>query len=226
MNSPQISVRKSIFLLLSYFVGYNFILPLLATIIAIYNNYNGMIVYMIVDLIYLVIVYHYAKTAINEGFKRFKQRLWHNTLELLGQTLLLLSANICCSLLIYIIFKVESSQNQIMIDQMLTSYFWYTAFSSVIFAPIVEECMFRLAIFRTFFKKHFWLPALISSIAFGGIHVLSSFILGNYQDLINIITYSLMGLIICRYYYRKDNFASAILLHMMNNLVGVILFLV
>lgn len=226
MNSPQISVRKSIFLLLSYFVGYNFILPLLAMIIAIYNNYNKMIVYMIVDLIYLVIVYHYAKTAINEGFERFRQRLWHNTLELLGQTLLLLSANICCSLLIYIVFKVESSQNQIMIDQMLTSYFWYTAFSSVIFAPIVEECMFRLAIFRTFFKKHFWLPALISSIAFGGIHVLSSFILGNYQDLVNIITYSLMGLIICRYYYRKDNFASAILLHMMNNLVGVILFLV
>lgn len=226
MNSPQISVKKSILLLLSYFVGYNFILPLLAMIIAIYNNYNEMIVYMVVDLLYLVIIYYCAKKAINEGFKRFKQHLWNNTIELFGQTLLLLGVNICCSLLIYIAFKVENSQNQILVNQMLTSYFWYTAFSSVIFAPIVEECIFRLAIFRTFFKNNFWLPALVSSIAFGGIHVFSSLILGNYQDLVNIITYSLMGLIICRYYYRKDNFASAILLHMMNNLVGVILFLV
>lgn len=226
MNSLQISRKKSILLLLSYFIGYNFIFPLLSLVIALYNGFDEMVIYFIFDLIYLAFIYYCTKEIINDGFKRFKDDLWHNLLELFGQTLLLLCVNVCCSLVIYLIFKIESSQNQIMVDQMLTSFFWYTAFSSIIFAPIVEETIFRLAIFRTFIKNHFWLPALVSSIAFGGIHVFSSLILGNYRDLVNIITYSLMGLVICRYYYRKDNFASAILLHMMNNLIGVLLFLV
>lgn len=226
MNSLKISTKKSIILILSYFIIYNFIFPILAAIIILYNNFDSIIVNAIFDILYLIIIYLNIKDIIIEGFNKFKKNLKDNTVELLKQTLLILAVNIFSSLLIGIVFNVQTSQNQQMVNELLTSYFWYTVFSSCIFAPIVEETIFRLAIFRTMYKNSFWFPALVSSIAFGGIHVLGSLLLGNYLDLVNIITYSLMGLVICAYYYRKDNFFAPIMLHMMNNLIGVLLFLV
>ncbi len=226
MNSLKISTKKSVILLLSYFIIYNFIFPLLAEIISLYNSFNTIIVNAIFDILYLIIIFWCVKDIIIEGFIKFKSNLKSNTIELFKQTLLILAINIFCSLFISIIFGVHTSQNQEIVNELLGSYFLYTSFSSCIFAPIVEETIFRLSIFRTMYKNNFWLPALVSSIVFGGVHVLGSLLLGNYLDLVNIITYSLMGLVICAYYYRKDNFFAPIMLHFMNNLVGVLLFLV
>ena len=83
MNSLKISTKKSIILILSYFIIYNFIFPILAAIIILYNNFDSIIVNAIFDILYLIIIYLNIKDIIIEGFNKFKKNLKDNTVELL-----------------------------------------------------------------------------------------------------------------------------------------------
>ncbi|MCI5774798.1 MAG: CPBP family intramembrane metalloprotease [Erysipelotrichaceae bacterium] len=226
MESLKLSNKKAIWLIISYVFGYSLILPLFGLVISLYNQFDLIIVSWVLDFIYLLIVYYACRHIIKEGLARFKANFLSNVIVLVKQVFLIMVVNVLCSLILYLLFSVEGSQNQSQINELMLLNYPYTFFATVIFAPLVEETVFRLCIFRGLYKNRFWGPAIISSLLFGFIHVFSSFILGNYLDLANIITYSMMGLVICRYYYQSDNIVCAMLLHMMNNLIGTLLFLV
>ena len=102
-------------------------------------------------------------------------------------------------------------------------------FTIVIMAPIVEELIFRKSIF-TLIKDH-KLALIISSLIFGGLHVISPTIStiellfngeATYLDVIlefiYIIQYSLMGLGFgIAYIKSRKNVTSTIFAHMLNN---------
>lgn len=81
-------------------------------------------------------------------------------------------------------------------------------FSIIIFAPILEEILFRRILFGMLLPRtNFFIAALISSIMFGIIHF----------ELTHIILYSVSGFIFAFIYYKTKRIAASILAHMLLN---------
>jgi len=108
----------------------------------------------------------------------------------------------------------DTSVNQATLDYMFEHgriIDWVLLFIfTVIFAPIVEEFVFRKAI-MAFFKRIPLLAILFSGIAFGYIHVTSG-------DYIQIIYYMLIGFVLAAFYVlSKYNIYVPIIMHMIFN---------
>ena len=80
--------------------------------------------------------------------------------------------------------------------------------SAVIFAPILEEIIFRRVIFGTLIQKYnFWISAIISGVVFAAIH----------NEFEHILLYSVCGLIFAYLYYKTKSILTSIIAHMMLN---------
>ena len=104
----------------------------------------------------------------------------------------------------------------------------------VIMAPILEELVFRKAIFKQFKNKY--LALIVSSLAFGMLHVISSALLVFINitngeaaffdfvlELIYVIPYSLMGFALGIAYIKSNkNIVSSMFAHFLNNLISYI----
>ena len=116
------------------------------------------------------------------------------------------------------------SLNQQAIEQsLLSSTGVLMIFITVIFAPVLEELVFRKAMFR-FFKNH-WIAMVVSSLVFGLIHVTSE---TNVLDFVtNLITYSASGFALGYVYIKnKNNVWASILVHAVANAVSIIFILI
>lgn len=132
-----------------------------------------------------------------------------------------------------------NSENQEAINTLMASgglNYAIIAIVTVLIAPILEELIFRKALFGLF-KKDTFLPVIISSILFAGIHVFPACA----QILLNIFTHDATWLdfhleFICIfsylaqaialsfvYYKTKRNLVPCILIHFTNNLIALIL---
>lgn len=81
-------------------------------------------------------------------------------------------------------------------------------FSIVIFAPILEELIFRRIIFGTLLPKtNFFVAASVSAIVFGIIHF----------DFTHILLYAVSGFIFAFIYYKTKRIIASIISHMLLN---------
>lgn len=94
----------------------------------------------------------------------------------------------------------------------------YMIIASVIFAPFLEETIFRLG-FREIFKND-TLFIIMSGLVFGGLHVISSYT--NLINLIYIIPYSIPGFIFAYTLVRSKNIFVPIGLHFFHNAIMMI----
>lgn len=82
-----------------------------------------------------------------------------------------------------------------------------------VFAPILEELIFRKIIFGTLHKKmHFFWAAILSSLAFGIIHL----------DLTHLLIYTGMGIVFSYLYVKTKTIIVPILVHMGMNSITTI----
>lgn len=111
--------------------------------------------------------------------------------------------------------------NQQILEMQLSGPFFdraSLAIFAVLFAPLVEEMVFRLATFRLLVR----IPGMpvagtiaISSLLFGLIHVLS-------DDLVQILYYAGLGVILGLVYHKSKNILVPIAVHLVFNLFVVI----
>lgn len=86
-------------------------------------------------------------------------------------------------------------------------------FIPAIFAPILEELVFRKIIFGSLYKRmNFFWAAILSSLAFGVVHL----------DLTHILIYTGMGLVFSYLYVKTKTIIVPILVHMGMNTITVI----
>lgn len=107
------------------------------------------------------------------------------------------------------------SANQALIESMFGEFPWIIVLTAIFLAPLVEELVFRLALFNIFKNKV--LAICVSVLLFGLIHVLIS------GDIINILPYLVMGSVFSLAYYLSKNIWVSIGIHFINNLISVIL---
>ena len=111
----------------------------------------------------------------------------------------------------------EQSTNQSLLE---TLPFWYLVPSAVIFAPIVEEAVFRGG-FRRFISNDF-IFIIISGVSFGLLHTLFS------EDTLYIafvqsLNYIAMGMVLAYSYVRTNNIFVPMLVHVFQNTIGILI---
>jgi len=121
-------------------------------------------------------------------------------------------------------YTAKTSVNQAAIIQMLNSpYMILMVINAVIFAPIVEELVFRKAFFSLIKNK--WVALVVSSLMFSLIHIISEPTLGGFM--VNLVIYGASGVGFGYIYLNhKENIYSTIIVHALWNLMSIVLTLI
>ena len=90
---------------------------------------------------------------------------------------------------------------------------FYIYFSSVIYAPLVEELIFRQSIRNIVPNKIAFI--ILSGLIFGGLHILSGY--SGPMDLLYLIPYSAPGIAFAYILADSDNIFISVCLHLMHN---------
>lgn len=168
--------------------------PFLSTLV-----FGNLLLYVILSLFLLVLLrstlYHHFYELIHRP--RFAIKGF-----LVGFGIILF-LNLLGSLFAFLLQKQSIfPENQQLINQMFTQHFVATLFLTLIFAPFVEEIIFRFILFRLGYAFHLrpWLIILISTVGYAFIHLLVN------ESLIVIAPYLAIGFGLSLTYQRYQNF--------------------
>lgn len=121
---------------------------------------------------------------------------------------------------------VGSSANQTQITTLLNVAPILMIVCIVIFAPVLEEIIFRLMIFTGTYQRFGRIAAyIISAGLFGFLHVYSAIFAGNVSEILQIFPYLFMGAGLCFVYEKADNIYIPICAHALINVISVIAYL-
>lgn len=119
----------------------------------------------------------------------------------------------CSITVLLIVDNIPNNQ-----EALLSLPLFITAFLAIVIGPLTEELMFRGFIKK--FIKNDILFIILSSLIFGGLHVLSA---DSLLQLLYIIPYSVLGFAFSLNYVKTKNIASNIFLHCAWNTMAVVL---
>ncbi len=217
----DLTSRKPALIILLYIFGM-FLLPFITqtsligflkitdmTQLVVLTNFISYVFLMIVVLLMF-------KSELISDFKRIPSVKHYCFGILKGEALVYGSAVAANLILLYVFQLSEDSQNQQMIEQVMATYPLLMASTTVLFAPVIEEVVFRYTIMsRPNLKPTSAL--LLSSVLFGLIHVISA------GDYIYIILYLAMGLALGYVYQRSQNIWYSIGVHFLQNFISTII---
>jgi membrane protease YdiL (CAAX protease family) len=117
----------------------------------------------------------------------------------------------------------SDSLNQDVLFEMFKTHKASMMVQAIIFAPVVEEIIFRGVIYRHFKRSgRYLIPLIISTLLFATMHSLNAILLQQWADLWYIPVYAFMGLILTFTYEKTQNLYSSIFLHCINNTISIV----
>ncbi|MFI3329824.1 MAG: CPBP family glutamic-type intramembrane protease [bacterium] len=175
------------------------------------------------DVTFLVIFIIIGKSVLT--LEQFKDKSIPKTILLtLGLSVAFLAGNMLIGNLLALIPGAGESANQEAIAEMVKSAPLTIIISAVIFAPIVEELVFRAGVYKLFEGKFNTKIAILGSGAiFGLLHVVMGLMTGDLFELVYFINYFAMGCAFGLLYAKTKNIYICMGVHFINNLVGVLL---
>lgn len=178
---------------------------------------NGIQIIFVYITIFTIMILLFRKQLLHD-FKIFKEyfkeynslvvKTWLKALVVVG----------IISIIIQLITNIDTSTNQENLNEMFGTLPVLVAVLSMIYAPIVEELMFRGVLRKFFNKKYVFI--LISGILFGALHVIDDF--QSIEELLYIFVYSTLGIYLSSLYYNTNNICTNIYFHFLQNTLGVI----
>lgn len=220
-----LSSTRILFLILNYIPGYTYVYPALLRRMTLWLDPHAHIIpswlqlmvygWMIISSIWL------AWPLLNESYNSWRRnhaRFFKTCFSLLGVFYI-------CTLLLNIVLsfvtKSSTSENQVQVIQNLEALPFVTLFSSLIYAPICEEILFRGVFYRSVRPHLRLVPAiLLSAFSFGFIHVMKSLWIGNLNDLWYLLSYALIGAFLAIAYERTNTIYGSMFLHFLNNAIA------
>jgi len=204
---------KKVSILVIYVVGM-VLLPMVFFIVgALLFGMRDMELMAIVNfLAYLIlcgVLLFLSRHVFKEDFKKIES--WGKFILQMGFGLLLTFSSIFVgNSIVLLLGTTEAAANQEHIVNALNAMPILMMITAVVFAPIVEEIVFRLVLINLFNWKPIY-GLIFSSLIFGLVHV----IIGGW---IHIITYSLAGLVFGYFYLRNNkNIWHVTILHVLHN---------
>lgn len=117
------------------------------------------------------------------------------------------------NLIINLLFTNNIPTNEQAIRDTFNISPFYIFFEAVLFAPIVEELVFRLSFKKIFSNK--WVFVILSGLVFGSMHVFNDF--HTFSDLLYIIPYSTPGIAFALMLKDSDNILVPMSFHFLHN---------
>lgn len=226
-----LSKGRMIFLVLNYFLGYNFVYPLLLRQLTLWLNPTARMipdwmqyfVYIYMMLVSIVVAY----PILQESWQSLRQRKRPVMKSVVLFMIAYYFASILLNLLIMQFTDAATSANQTEIIRAVEISPWLTMLTTMIYAPIVEEILFRGVCYRAL-RPHMnaYKAGFISAFAFGFIHVMTSLFSGNFADIIFLFSYALIGFFLVAAYEKNDTIFASIFLHFLNNTIAFLFLLV
>lgn len=213
-------------ILITYFVifylGYNIILS--NVILFIFGADISLYLHTFVELVVFIAIILFSKKKLLDDFNKIKIKNPMNiAFMVIGANFFMNFTNIIVNIIIMQFTTVETSNNQLGIELMFERYPVYIVMTAVIFAPIVEELVFRGTIYSYMRQKmNFIWCAILNSFIFAGLHFTVSLLTGDLSDIIFLLAYMSQSFIICYIYEKTDNIFLPIVLHFMNNALAVL----
>ena len=172
------------------------------------------VVYFIIDIVYILFLFLIYKKDLKEDFKNGNFKVDENiAIYMIGLIIMVISNSIIMK-----ITNKELSNNEQIVRTMIDFFPVYMSFSSVIYAPFVEELIFRKTIRKMIDNKYIYI--ITSGVLFGLIHVISSNTDSN--ELLMGIPYILMGIDFAYIYVRTNNIYTTMIIHALHNLIMLI----
>lgn len=223
-NSIPFNWQQPVLALIFYVFGYLFLIPEI-TGLAIGLGFvaegdvflfNGILIG--IQLIITVLVMY---SLANENVAKWSWNVRFN--EVLKHVFFVYISLIAVNAIISQLTAQSTSDNQMLIMDVFKQAPLYIVFVAVIFAPIVEEILFRGIIYRTLrFYKFKYIALLISSFLFGVLHVYESILTARYEDLWFILVYMAIGWFMGVIYEKSGDILAPIALHMVYNAIAVL----
>ncbi|HKM23598.1 MAG TPA: type II CAAX endopeptidase family protein [Erysipelothrix sp.] len=219
--------KQSIILLAHYFIGYYFVYSVVAAGIsmALYPDIQGLhpkvmmgqVLFMIISTVWIV------KDPLKRSWRFFKANLKENIASVFKSMFLLFLGNIVINVMIIYVLKVEMlPENQEIVESMIKSAALPMFLATVVFAPLVEEIIFRGVLYQNLRSKtRFYLPMILSTLIFASMHLVAGFVVGRgWTEFIFIFQYGLISLFMIRSMEETGTIVGAIGVHFLNNLLA------
>jgi len=116
----------------------------------------------------------------------------------------------------------NTSSNQEALNVMFKKVPMFTLILSTLYAPFVEENIFRLSISKLFNNKTLFI--IISGFLFGTLHIIDKFT--SFYDLLYIFQYSALGICLAKAYSDSKNIFVSISMHFIQNFIAALLILI
>ncbi len=134
--------------------------------------------------------------------------------------------NILLALLYPFLQEDPTNMNQEIVNTFLNNYTGYMILDVVLFAPIVEELLFRGTIFGPLCKRSPLWAYIVSVAAFGAMHVISFIGMQHWTVILfSFLQYLPAGFVLCWSYQRSQSIWTPIALHGIMNLYSSIMIL-
>lgn len=185
------------------------------------NTYTNFICY----LVGFIVVGFFMRNHLVNDFKGIKEKPIYYAIYMVISAILFYVISILVSYGIDQLVGV--SNNQSLIEGMILNNGAIPIFFAVVvFAPIVEELIYRKAIFKLLEKKHIIISYVVSTIVFVLPHMLSTPITNFGEWLLLCVPYFVSAILLCMtYHLSKKNVYASWFVHMINNLITFILIL-
>lgn len=177
--------------------------------------------HFIIDAFIILAIYLFYKNELNKKIKTYISNfksIFSETLTyyIIGYAFLILSNR-----LIGLLFPTANPVNNNIVEAQIYKYPLYMAFSTIIYAPFIEEIIFRKSIYDIIdsckFKNKNLIYILLSSLIFAALHIIPS---KNLYDCIYIIPYLSISIALSYTYTKTKNVTSTIVLHAIHNTIA------
>lgn len=176
------------------------------------------IIYAVITI--LVIAFNYKELISN--FIIFKNNLKKYVPFILKRYLLMIALMAAASVPIILFNNAKVSSNQDIINNMFTKIPILMLVLSTLYAPFVEENIFRLSLSKLFNNKTVFI--IVSGVLFGIMHMITK--MTSAVDILYIFQYSVLGMSLAKAYKDTNNIYVPMSMHFIQNLLAAIIILI
>lgn len=177
----------------------------------------------VLDFILLVLVFRKFLWRSAQPLKGNGKRLFSTVLR--GFAFYWLLAYLVSLLIMFLSAGMKvtlENRNNEAIGIILTNYTLPMAISTVVFAPVTEECLVRGVLFAPICRRKPWVAYLVSTVLFGLLHTFQYIGVQPWSVLaLSFLQYLPAGIVLGWVYQRTRSIWGAIALHSLINLVAV-----
>lgn len=224
--SLNYSKKKSFFLLFHFTLGYFLVYPMILFVILSVFGIDSWLYDGKADTIYsiimLVVSIYFTKGLLLRSINELADNPGKVFKTIITTLPMMLLGSIVLNYLITTFTGQAEAQNQTEIIGLFEQAPYLIIIQALLYAPIVEEIMFRGLVFGGLSKRSMAFAVIVSSSLFGLAHVYNSILSGNFADLWFFPTYALLGYFLNRAYIKSGSIVSSMALHFLNNAIGLL----